>query len=158
MKKLMTVLLSCSMLTILLLTACGGGSGSSASTADAGSSTSTGGTSTSEPADTGSNAAQDLLDEAAAELEKVKEQIEAEGLLVLDVLARDKDTLVYNYKLISADITLDVDVLESELEKQAEVFMNTVEELEKKGAAEAKVIIEYVDHEGKEIYTKVFQK
>lgn len=157
MKKLITVLLSCSMLTVLLLTACGGGGASTGGTSTPASSSSAS-SSTSEPADDGTNAAQELLDDAKAELEKVKEEIEAEGLLVLDVLARDKDTLVYNYKLVSADVTLDVDVLESELEKQSSTFMATVEELEKKGATEAKVVIEYVDHEGKEIYTKIFQK
>lgn len=130
MKKLLTVLFSLSMVACILLTGCG----------------------------KSDNPAQAMIDKEKEALEQLKEEVEAEGLFIMDVIARDKDTLVYTYKLAIDDIEMDVALIESELEKQADLFMQTVEELEKKGAEEAKVVIEYLDSAGEEIHTKIFQK
>lgn len=162
MKKVWTVLLGTSLLACLLLTACGGDSSSASTGASSAGSSSAPAASSSSAASSEDNSdknfAQELLDEAKSELEDAKAQVDAKGDFVMEVLARDKNTIVYRYQLASDEIQMDVAAQEKLLESQADNFMAGVEELAQRGATDAKIIIEYVDTEGKELLSKTYQK
>lgn len=139
MKKVLAIVISCSLAACFLLSACGNSGGGAADGGE-------------------TNFAQELLDEVKDKLEEAKAEVEKEGTLLLNVLAEDKDTIVYEYKVAKEDIEVDVEQAKANIEAMKDSIMTIVEELEKKGSEDAKVVFRFLDKEGKEIYSEIVKK
>lgn len=131
MKKVLAIVFSCSLLACFMLTACN---------------------------NKVDNPAEAILQEAEAELKEAKEAVGADGTLLLNVLAEDKDTIIYEYKVARDDVEIDVDQAKANIQSMAAGLKTIVEELETKGAEDAKIVIRFLDKDGGEIYSEVVRK
>lgn len=131
MKKVLAIVFSCSLLACFMLTACN---------------------------NKVDNPAEAILQDAEAELKEAKEAVEADGTLLLNVLAEDKDTIIYEYKVARDDVEIDVDQAKANIQSMAAGLKTIVEELETKGAEDAKIVIRFLDKDGGEIYSEVIRK
>lgn len=91
------------------------------------------------------------------DVKKIQEGIEMDGKATLEVLKEDEQTIKYQFTLAEEAAATEV----SELEAKAAGLEKTVQEhlegLKETGVADAKAVVQFVNQEGKELYSKIFQ-
>jgi len=75
----------------------------------------------------------------------------------VEVVKEDADTVKYKFTVLEQDAETEAKAIEEKIEGAADKFAAKVTELKDKGVEEAKVAIEFVDYEGKELYSKIFK-
>ena len=102
-----------------------------------------------------------MLNEAVQEIQEeakeVEEKFELSGKAALEVLYKDKKQLVYKFQAVENDVALDAKKVEEKVNEYAFEVEVKLQGLKNKGIKNAKIVVIFLDKEGKEIYTRVFK-
>lgn len=98
---------------------------------------------------------------AVAEFQKdvkaIEETIEMDGKAALEILEEGEKTVKYKFTVAEEAVATEVSELEKKAVSMEEQIMSHLKALEDKGVAEAEAVVQFVDKEGKELYSKIFK-
>lgn len=106
----------------------------------------------------GEEAVKSAVETLKGDADSILEKLELKEKASMEVLHEDANTVKYKISMLEETAAEDVTKIEEKVEGMAEEFGTKVEEIKNKGVAEAKLIVEVLGKDGKELYSKVFGK
>lgn len=95
-----------------------------------------------------------LIKEEASEIEA---DLELKGKAALEVFHEGEKTIVYEFKEVESGALDEAKVIEGKIGDAESVFTDRLAQLKEKGVEGAKIVVKFVDKEGKEVYNKIFE-
>lgn len=99
----------------------------------------------------------EFINDVKADTESIVETLELKGKATLDVVHEDEKKVVYKFTEAEDAAALEAKDVEAKVKTAESHFAEKLTELKNKGVADAEIVVQYFDKEGKELYSKVFK-
>ncbi|MDL2225414.1 DUF4854 domain-containing protein [Eubacteriales bacterium OttesenSCG-928-M02] len=102
------------------------------------------------------------IEDIQKDADNLVEDMKLKGKATLEVLKEDEKNIKYKFTVLEENAEEDMETSLAALGQKTDALgedMNKkLTELEEKGVKDAQIVVQYVDKEGKELYSKIFKK
>lgn len=110
-----------------------------------------------EMADKGKAAVNQIVDEVKSGAQRLEEDLQIKGKATLEAVEENGNTLKYKFVAAKDSAAMETKEIEEKVAKMDGEIKQRLTDLKNKGVENAKVVVEFVDKEGKQLYSKVFE-
>lgn len=99
----------------------------------------------------------DIRDDINNNAKKIEENLKLGGKATLEAIDEEADTLKYRFTVAGEELSMETKEMEAKAEELADEARTRLQQMKDKGVENAKVVVQFVDREGKELYSRVFK-
>lgn len=102
------------------------------------------------------SAIESFLATIEGDVQKIEEAVEMDGKATLKILKEDEKTIKYQFTVAEEAVSTEVSELEAKATGLEQNIQEHLKSLKETGIADVKAVVQFVDKEGNELYSKIF--